>query len=144
MVIPGIITDLYKDLRILLGWAWTYLIVAEMIGTSSGITCVITSYSIHYTKLYDYAAYFIHEFAHYTIFRGHALNDAGGVLMSWLTGGCYVPFGDIRNKHLRHHADRVDVVTFDYRTFLARHPRLTRLVLALEWLHLPAVRNNFV
>src|SRR5690606_1893260 len=32
VVIPGIATDLYKDLRILLGWAWTYLIVAEMIG----------------------------------------------------------------------------------------------------------------
>jgi NitT/TauT family transport system permease protein len=42
VVIPGIITDLYKDLRILLGWAWTYLIVAEMIGASSGITWFIT------------------------------------------------------------------------------------------------------
>jgi len=42
VVIPGIITDLFKDLRILLGWAWTYLIVAELIGTSSGITWFIT------------------------------------------------------------------------------------------------------
>lgn len=42
VVIPGIITHLYKDLRILLGWAWTYLIVAELIGTSSGITWFIT------------------------------------------------------------------------------------------------------
>jgi len=42
VVIPGIITYLYKDLRILLGWAWTYLIVAELIGTSSGITWFIT------------------------------------------------------------------------------------------------------
>ena len=42
VVIPGIIVDLYKDLRILLGWAWTYLIVAEMIGASSGITWFIT------------------------------------------------------------------------------------------------------
>jgi NitT/TauT family transport system permease protein len=33
---------LYKDLRILLGWAWTYLIVAELIGSSSGITWFIT------------------------------------------------------------------------------------------------------
>jgi NitT/TauT family transport system permease protein len=40
--VPGIITDLYKDMRILLGWAWTYLIVAELIGTSSGITWFIT------------------------------------------------------------------------------------------------------
>lgn len=42
VVIPGIITDLYRDMRILLGWAWTYLIVAEMIGSSSGITWFIT------------------------------------------------------------------------------------------------------
>jgi NitT/TauT family transport system permease protein len=42
VVIPGIITHLYKDLRILLGWAWTYLIVAELIGSSSGITWFIT------------------------------------------------------------------------------------------------------
>ncbi len=34
--------DLYVDLRILLGWAWTYLIVAELVGTSSGITFFIT------------------------------------------------------------------------------------------------------
>ena len=28
-------------MRILLGWAWTYLIVAELIGVSSGITYFI-------------------------------------------------------------------------------------------------------
>lgn len=42
VVVPGIATDLYRDMRILLGWAWTYLIVAELIGTSSGITWFIT------------------------------------------------------------------------------------------------------
>lgn len=42
VVVPGIVTNLFKDLRILLGWAWTYLIVAELIGTSSGITWFIT------------------------------------------------------------------------------------------------------
>jgi len=42
IVVPGIMPDLYRDIRILLGWAWTYLIVAELIGTSSGITWFIT------------------------------------------------------------------------------------------------------
>ena len=42
VVIPGTLPDLYRDQRILLGWAWTYLIVAELIGTSSGITWFIT------------------------------------------------------------------------------------------------------
>ena len=42
VVIPGILPQLYRDQRILLGWAWTYLIVAELIGTSSGITWFMT------------------------------------------------------------------------------------------------------
>lgn len=42
VVVPGILPDLYRDQRILLGWAWTYLIVAELIGTSTGITWFIT------------------------------------------------------------------------------------------------------
>lgn len=42
VVIPGILPELYRDQRILLGWAWTYLIVAELIGTSTGITWFIT------------------------------------------------------------------------------------------------------
>ncbi len=42
VVLPGVLPDLYRDMRILLGWAWTYLIVAELIGTSSGITWFIT------------------------------------------------------------------------------------------------------
>ena len=42
VVLPGILPDLYRDQRILLGWAWTYLIVAELIGTTTGITWFIT------------------------------------------------------------------------------------------------------
>ncbi|WP_186067815.1 ABC transporter permease [Burkholderia gladioli] len=42
VAIPGILPDLYRDQRILLGWAWTYLIVAELVGTSSGITWYIS------------------------------------------------------------------------------------------------------
>lgn len=42
VILPGVLPDLFRDMRILLGWAWTYLIVAELIGTSSGITWFIT------------------------------------------------------------------------------------------------------
>jgi len=41
VVVPASIADIYTDQRVLLGWAWTYLIVAELIGTSSGITYFI-------------------------------------------------------------------------------------------------------
>jgi NitT/TauT family transport system permease protein len=42
VVIPAAVTDIYVDMRILLGWAWTYLIVAEVVGSMSGITLFIT------------------------------------------------------------------------------------------------------
>ena len=54
VVLPGILPDLYRDQRILLGWAWTYLIVAELIGTSSGITFFITQQARfqHFDRVY--------------------------------------------------------------------------------------------
>lgn len=87
-----------------------------------------------------YAAYFIHEFAHQSIFRSAEANNRWGVLMSWITGSCYATFGALRRKHMRHHIDRADVVTLDYKALLQRCPRwVGRLVLALEWAYVPAV-----
>jgi fatty acid desaturase len=42
-------------------------------------------------------------------------------------------------KHLHHHLDRVDPVAFDYRALLASRPLARRVVVGLEWLHLPAL-----
>lgn len=86
------------------------------------------------------AAYLIHEFAHGTIFREPKWNLRTGELMSWLTGSCYADFQDLRRKHMRHHVDRADVITFDSKAFLQRSPAwFRRLVLALEWAWIPAV-----
>ena len=54
VVVPATLPDLYRDQRILLGWAWTYLIVAELIGTSSGITWFITQQARyqHFANVY--------------------------------------------------------------------------------------------
>ncbi|MDQ8180565.1 ABC transporter permease [Pelagicoccus sp. SDUM812005] len=38
VIVPGILPQLYNDLRILLGWAWTWLVIAELIGVKSGLT----------------------------------------------------------------------------------------------------------
>ena len=51
VIAPGIMVDLYNDMRILLGWAWTYLIVAEYIGASSGITYFINQQAKY--RIYD-------------------------------------------------------------------------------------------
>lgn len=59
VVIPGIFPDLYRDQRVLLGWAWTYLIVAELIGTSTGITWFITQQARYQHFDNVYAAIFI-------------------------------------------------------------------------------------
>ncbi len=37
MLIPSAAPDIAEILRLVLGWAWTYVIVAELIGSSSGI-----------------------------------------------------------------------------------------------------------
>lgn len=41
VVLPGALPNLYRDMRVLLGWAWTYLVVAELIGEKSGISAFI-------------------------------------------------------------------------------------------------------
>lgn len=41
VVVPGSLPQLYRDLRILVGWAWTYLVVAELIGEKSGISAFL-------------------------------------------------------------------------------------------------------
>jgi len=54
VVVPGVLPELYRDQRVLLGWAWTYLIVAELIGTTSGITWFITQQARyqHFANVY--------------------------------------------------------------------------------------------
>lgn len=41
VIVPSILPSLYNDLRILLGWAWTWLVIAELIGEKSGLTEII-------------------------------------------------------------------------------------------------------
>jgi len=87
-----------------------------------------------------YSAYFVHEFAHQSIFRSAKTNNAWGVLMSWINGSCYAPFQALRRKHMRHHIDRADVLTFDYKKFLHESPAwVNKLVLGAEWAWIPAV-----
>lgn len=86
-----------------------------------------------------WSAYFIHEFAHQAIFKTPQANQRWGVLMSWVNGSAYASFDDLRRKHMRHHVERADVITFDVQAFLRARPLVRRVVLALEWLHIPAV-----
>jgi NitT/TauT family transport system permease protein len=42
VLLPGAAPEIAEILRTVLGWAWTYVIVAELIGASSGIGHMIT------------------------------------------------------------------------------------------------------
>lgn len=87
-----------------------------------------------------YAAYYIHEFAHQSIFRTAGANNRWGTAMTWITGSCYAPFAALRRKHMRHHLDRADVLTLDHKAAIEGSPRwLQRLILGLEWAYVPAV-----
>jgi fatty acid desaturase len=87
-----------------------------------------------------WSAYFIHELAHHAIFKNPETNARWGTLMSWINGSCYARFDDMRRKHMRHHVERADVITFDAKGFLLASPAwLRNTVLALEWAYFPAV-----
>ena len=42
VLLPSSAPEIAEQLRMVLGWAWTYVIVAELIGASSGIGHMIT------------------------------------------------------------------------------------------------------
>jgi len=44
VVIPGILPNLYKDLRLLFGTAWTWLVIAELLGFKSGLSEIIDTH----------------------------------------------------------------------------------------------------
>ena len=87
-----------------------------------------------------YSGYLIHECVHHSALGSLRANDRLGMLLSWLNGACLADYQRLKKKHLRHHADRLDVVTFDYRAALRASPAwMQRAVLALEWAYVPAV-----
>ena len=97
-----------------------------------GVLCMVLSLT--------WSAYFIHEFGHQAIFKEARLNARWGILMSWVNGSCYARFDDMRRKHMRHHVERADVITFDAKGFLLKSPAWVRnSVLVLEWAYIPAV-----
>ena len=87
-----------------------------------------------------YSAYLIHDCVHHAVFRTAAANDRLGRLMSWINGACLADYARLKKKHLRHHSERLDVVTFDYRAALNAAPVwVQRVVLVLEWAYVPTV-----
>jgi len=45
VVVPGALPGLYRDMRILIGWAWTYLVVAELVAANEGLGYRVLKFS---------------------------------------------------------------------------------------------------
>ena len=121
-----------------IAYAFGGFVLALLLITSSNVgLCVIGTLML--TAALSVAAYLIHDCAHGTLFRLPKHNEAVGHALAWLVGACYGKFDDLRWKHLSHHADRIDCVSYDYRATLQRHPGLRRVVERLEWCFIPAV-----
>jgi len=86
------------------------------------------------------SAYLLHELTHWSMFKSPLTNQRWGVVMSWINGSCYSSFKQIRDKHMHHHVDRADVLTFNVQ-YLMRDMSVmaANLIKALEWLYIPAL-----
>lgn len=85
------------------------------------------------------AAYLIHECAHNSLFRKNRYHRWLGEVLLWICGASYSDYEDVRHKHVRHHTDRADVVSFNYREHIQHYPRWLELIQFLEWLYIPAM-----
>lgn len=85
------------------------------------------------------AAFLLHECTHQSLFRDRDRHRQLAVLLGWLSGSCYGDYQRIQDKHLRHHAERADIMALDYRLLLRSRPVLRWLVEAGQWLCLPTV-----
>jgi len=86
------------------------------------------------------SAYLLHEFSHRSICKTPQGNQRWGTVMSWINGSCYSTFEEIRIKHMHHHVDRADVLTFNVQHLMRDMPSFARnLIKALEWMYIPAL-----
>lgn len=81
VIVPASISDMYTDMRILLGWAWTYLIIAEVVGTMSGITYFINQQARYRNFDNVYAAIFMIGIIGFS--SDLALGFLGNLLFPW-------------------------------------------------------------
>jgi fatty acid desaturase len=118
----------------LFGWGLGIYLLTSVQPVWNVIGVLLTAHTL------IYSGYLIHECVHHTALASLQANDRLGMLLSWLNGACLADYQRLKKKHLRHHADRLDVVTFDYRAALRASPAwIQRAVLALEWAYVPAV-----
>jgi len=122
--------------------AWGYMFAAYIFGFAAMLASALwlnvlgVLFLAHAMVI---AAYFVHECAHESLFKKSRHNQLFGELLLWLSGASYSDYKAIQHKHVRHHMDRADIVSFDFRTRLQQHPKTLKLIKTLEWFYIPAL-----
>jgi len=130
----GVLPNLLVIFYTVIGWPAGILLLLQAQWAWNCLGVLLTAHTL------VFSGYLIHDCAHHAIFKSAAANDRLGRFMTWINGACLANYAGLKKKHLRHHSDRLDVVTFDYRAALWRCPVwLRRAVLGLEWCYIPAV-----
>lgn len=85
------------------------------------------------------ALYLSHDCAHLLVFKSRKKNIILGEVLSLINGLSYSSFNDYRRDHIRHHADKVDLVGINMAKFLSAMPKWLSLgLLALEKVYIPS------
>lgn len=122
--------------------AWAYILGAYILGFSALLADSILYNILGIVFLAHsmvIAAYFIHECAHDSLFKKSQHNRIFGEILLWITGTSYSDYEAIKHKHIRHHMDRADIVSFDFRERLLKYPKTLKIIQVLEYFYIPAL-----
>ena len=132
----------YKDAL----WPNTYAILYVLTAYIIGLLLMLSSaFSLNFAGILLFAhamviaAYLVHECAHNSVFRKNSYHRWLAEVLLWICGASYSDYDDIRQKHVRHHTDKADIVLFDYRKKITAYPKLLKAVYIFEWLYIPAM-----
>ncbi len=129
----GMVPNLVALMYIFIGYIGGWFLLFSPHFLLFGLGVVILAHSM------VLSAYFFHELVHHTIFRASSTNKRMMVLLSWINGACLSHLPRSEKKHLAHHFQKADVISFDFRTWLDKHPSIRRAVILMEWAYIPAV-----
>lgn len=122
--------------------AWSYMFSAYIFGFMAMLADALWVNALGVVFLAHsmvISAYFVHECAHESLFKKSRYNQVFGEILLWMCGASYSDYRAIAHKHVRHHMDRADIVSFDFRTRLQKYPKTLKLIGILEWFYIPAL-----
>ena len=126
--------------------AWSYVLFSYVLGFAAIMTETVwmnVAGVILLAHSMVIAAYFIHECAHDSLFKKSSHNHIFGEILLWITGASYSDYEAIRHKHVRHHMDRADIVSFDFRERLLKYPKTLKTIQVFEYFYLGFTIDSF-